>query len=116
MTRFVIDESGIINGVFDNGILRTLGQVALARFSNPQGLIESGDTNYQEGVASGPPFLLAPGSFGVGTLRSGSIELSNTDIGRSLVELIVASTNYRGNARVIDSIQQLTDELLVLGR
>lgn len=116
LTRFVIDESGIINGVFDNGILRTLGQVALARFSNPQGLIESGDTNYQEGVASGPPFLLAPGSFGVGTLRSGSIELSNTDIGRSLVELIVASTNYRGNARVIDSIQQLTDELLVLGR
>ena len=51
-----------------------------------------------------------------GTIRSGAIELSNTDIGRNLVELIIASTNYRGNARVISSVQQLIDELLVLGR
>ena len=116
LTNFVIDEAGIINGVFDNGIIRTLGQVTLARFSNPQGLLEAGGTNFSEGVSSGPPFLTTPGSFGAGTLRAGAIELSNTDIGRNLVDLIVASTNYRGNARVISSVQQLVDELLVLGR
>ena len=116
LMSFVIDESGIINGVFDNGIIRTLGQVVLARFSNTQGLIESGQAAYQEGVSSGPAQIVTPGSSGAGTIRSGAIELSNTDIGRNLVNLIVASTNYRGNARVISSIQQLVDELLVLGR
>ncbi|WP_459555199.1 flagellar hook protein FlgE [Lacunimicrobium album] len=116
LTTYVIDEGGMINGIFDNGIIRTLGQVVLARFSNSQGLLESGDTNFVEGIASGPPFITTPGNFGSGTVRSGSIELSNTDIGKSLVDLIVASTNYRGNARVIDSVQQLVDELLVLGR
>jgi len=116
LSRFVIDESGVINGIFDNGIIRTLGQVVLARFSNPQGLLEAGGTNYQEGVSSGTPFLVTPGNFGAGTIRAGAIELSNTDIGRNLVDLIVASTNYRGNARVIDSVQQLVDELLLLGR
>lgn len=116
LVNFVIDETGIINGVFDNGIIRTLGQMTLARFSNPQGLIESGGGTFNEGVSSGPPFLTTPGNFGAGSIRSGAIELSNTDIGRSLVDLIVASTNYRGNARVISSVQQLVDELLVLGR
>lgn len=116
LTSFVIDETGIINGVFDNGIIHTLGQITLARFSNPQGLVEAGSGTFRQGVSSGPPFLATPGNFGAGTVRAGSIELSNTDIGRNLVDLIVSSTNYRGNARVISSVQELVDELLVLGR
>ena len=116
LTSFVIDETGTINGVFDNGIVRTLGQITLSRFSNPQGLLEAGSGTFREGVSSGPPFVATPGNFGAGTIRAGAVELSNTDVGRNLVDLIVASTNYRGNARVISSVQQLVDELLVLGR
>jgi flagellar hook protein FlgE len=116
LVNFVIDEAGIINGVYDNGIIRTLGQIALGRFPNPQGLLESGGGTYREGVSSGTANVVAAGTEGAGTIRAGAIELSNTDIGRNLVDLIVASTNYRGNARVISSVQQLVDELLVLGR
>jgi len=116
LTSFAIDQNGVVNGAFDNGIIRQLGQIILARFSNPQGLVESGDSTFREGVNSGPPLQGRPGTFGIGTVRSGAIELSNTDIGQNLVDLIVTSTNYRGNARVISSVQQLFDELLVLGR
>lgn len=116
LTSYVIDERGIINGAFDNGIIRTLGQVVLARFPNPGGLIQSGSDNWKQGIASGLPQLETPGTFGAGTLRAGALEQSNTDIGKNLVDLIVASTNYRGNARVISSVDQLTNELLVLGR
>jgi flagellar hook protein FlgE len=116
LQSFVIDESGVINGVFDSGIIRNLGQVTLSRFANPNGLIEDGSTTFKEGVSSGAPILVQPGTFGVGTIRAGAIELSNTDIGKNLVDLIVSSTNYRGNARVIGSVQQLVDELLLLGR
>lgn len=116
LTTFVIDEEGQVNGVFDNGVIGILGQIVLARFSNPQGLIQVGSDAYRVGVSSGLPSENAPGSFGNGTIRSGAIELSNTDIGRNLVDLIVASTQYRGNAKVISSVQQLTDELLLLNR
>ena len=44
------------------------------------------------------------------------MELSNTDIGQNLIELILASTQYRGGARVITAVQQLLDELLALRR
>lgn len=116
LVNFVTDETGVITGIFDNGVTRSLGQLVLARFPNNHGLIENGGTTFREGSSSGPPTLSTPGDFGVGTIRSGAIELSNTDVGRNLVDLILASTNYRGNARVISSVQQLVDELLLLGR
>ena len=50
LTSFVIDESGVINGVFDNGLIRTLGQVVLARFSNSLGLVETGQIGSEIGV------------------------------------------------------------------
>ncbi len=116
LVSFGIDEKGVINGAFNNGENRPLGQIVLARFPNPQGLLENGEDTYVEGVSSGKAELGTPGSFGFGTILGGSIELSNADIGRSLVDLIVAATNYRGNARIISAIQQLIDELLLLGR
>jgi len=116
LTSYIIDEKGVINGAFDNGIVRTLGQIVLARFPNPEGLLQVGDNNFSEGIASGLPQLSTPGTFGSGTLRAGALEQSNTDIGKNLVNLIVASTNYQGNARVISSVDQLVNVLLTLGR
>lgn len=116
LTSYVIDEKGVINGAFDNGITRKLGEVVLARFPNPQGLVQVGNNNFSQGIASGLPQVTAPGAFGAGTLRAGALEQSNTDIGQNLVNLIVASTNYQGNARVISSIDQLVNVLLTLGR
>lgn len=116
LSSFNINDSGVINGVFDNGIIRPLGQILLAQFSNELGLVEAGNGTFREGISSGVGRHLEPGDQGTGSIRAGAVELSNTDVGRNLVDLIVASTNYRGNARVISSTQQLVDELLVLGR
>ena len=116
LTSFNINDSGVVSGVFTNGVIRPLGQIVLARFANPLGLVDNGGGTLFEGVSSGPAQITIPGQTGTGSIRSGAIELSNTDVGRSLVDLIVSSTNYRGNARVISSVQQLVDELLVLGR
>ncbi len=116
LTSFVIDQNGIINGVFDNGATRTLGQIMLARFANDEGLVQAGNGTYSGGVSAGPAVLAKPNSFGAGSLRSGAIELSNTDIGSSLVDLITASTNYQGNTRVIAVVDQLVNDLLQLGR
>lgn len=116
LVTYAIDDGGVITGILDNSEVITLGQLALARFRNQDGLIEVGGSRFSAGAASGEPVIVTPGSFGAGTILAGSIENSNTDIGKSLVDLIVASTNYRGNARVINSVQELVDELLVLGR
>ena len=116
LVDFVVDQGGVVSGIFDNGIIRTMGQVVLATFANPHGLLENGLGTFIQGVNSGEPAVSAPGASGSGKIQPGALELSNADIGRSLVDLISLSTNYRGNARVISSVQELVNELLSLGR
>jgi flagellar hook protein FlgE len=102
--------------VFSNGVTRDLGQVRMSRFSNPVGLVQRGDNNFAQGVNSGLPIEGSPGEAGMGSIVSGAVELSNTDIGKNLIDLVLATTQYRGNARVITAVQQLLDELLNLSR
>jgi flagellar hook protein FlgE len=116
LSSFSITESGLIKGVYSNGVTRDLGQLLMARFNNPGGLQQVGDNLFAAGVNSGEPLRALPGASGIGALTAGAVELSNTDIGQNLIDLILASTQYRGGTRVITSAQQLLDELLNLRR
>lgn len=116
LTSYVIGEDGTVRGVFSNGISRDLGQIRLARFTNPEGLEQRGQNLYAQGVNTGLPIQGSPGENGIGSVVSGALELSNTDIGQDLVTLVLASTQYRSNSRVITATQQLFDELLNLRR
>lgn len=116
LTSYIIGEDGIIRGVFSSGATRDLGQLQLARFANPAGLEQVGDTMFREGINSGKPIVDAPNANGIGKVVAGAKELSNTDIGRSMIDLVLASTQYRANSRVISTAQQLLDELLNLRR
>jgi flagellar hook protein FlgE len=116
LNSFIIGEDGTIRGVFSNGVTRDLGQIRLARFANPAGLEQKGENLFAAGVNSGLPIEGDPGQQGIGGIVAGAVELSNTDIGANLIDLILASTQYRGNTRVITAAQQLLDELLNLRR
>lgn len=113
LTSYIIGENGLISGVFNNGTVKDLGQIRMAKFANPQGLEQKGQNMFSAGVNSGISFA-NPGQDGAGKLLAGSLELSNTNIGRNLISLTLASTLYRGNSRVINTSTQLLDELLNL--
>ena len=116
LTDFIITDDGLVQGQFSNGTQRTVGQIVMARFANNSGLQQVGDSLFNIGVNSGEPIFATPGNEGVGALTAGAVELSNTDIGQNLIELILASTQYRGGSRVITTAQELLDELLALRR
>ncbi len=116
LSSFVVAENGLISGLFSNGVSRNLGQIRLARFANNDGLEQRGQNMFASGVNSGVPIEANPGDQGLGTLIAGAVEQSNTDVGQNLIQLITASTQYRGGARVITTVQQLLDELMNLRR
>ncbi len=116
LTSFIVGEDGRIRGVFSNGVTRDLGQIRLVRFANPNGLEQRGQNMFAAGVNSGLPVEGNPGEQGIGEIIAGAVELSNTDIGSNLIDLILASTMYRSNTRVITTAQQMLDELLALRR
>jgi flagellar hook protein FlgE len=116
LSSYIIGEDGLIRGVFGNGVTRDLGQIRLVRFANNAGLEQRGENMFSAGVNSGLPIEGNPGEQGIGTIVAGATELSNTDIGQNLIDLITASTQYRGGTRVITAVQQLLDELMNLRR
>lgn len=116
LTDFLITESGTIQGQFSNGTQRDLGQLVMARFSNNQGLAQVGNSLFARSVNSGEAIQGNPGEDGLGSITAGAVELSNTDIGQDLVEMILAQTQYQAGSRVISAAQELLDELLALSR
>lgn len=109
-----IDENGIVFARYTNGQARTLGQIALSSFANPNGLQPLGDTSWGETFASGAPALNAPGAAGLGVLQSGALENSNVDITQQLVSMIVAQRNFQANAQVIQTEDTITQTVINL--
>ncbi len=116
LTNFSVGNDGRITGGFDNGLTRTIGQVALANFSNAEGLVDVGNNLFFTGPNSGTPIITTPTLLGTGRLVGGALELSNVDLAAEFINLIQASTGYSANSRVITTTDQLIQQLLALGR
>jgi flagellar hook protein FlgE len=116
LTDFTVGEDGVITGAFSNGALRTLGQVAVATFSNPQGLIDQGGNLFIEGPGSGSAVITTPTALGAGKLVAGALELSNVDLSEEFINMIIASTGFTAASRVISTSDQLITELLNTSR
>jgi|TARA_R100000501_G_scaffold13151_3_gene23974 flagellar hook protein FlgE len=107
-----IDESGLITAGFSNGQSRNVGRVAIANFSNPQELLQSGQSTYQATGGSGDPQFLEAGQDGAGNILSGSIERANVDLTEELVQLITAQRNFQANAKTIETDNSMTQSIL----
>lgn len=93
-----------------------LGQLNIARFLNPEGLLHVGDTLYQITDASGQPQLGTPGTLGLGTLRQSFLEASNTEPVRELVDLIKTQRNVEFNSQIVQASDQLLQMVANLRR
>lgn len=111
-----IDKSGITYGRYSNGQSQAMGQVALANFSNTEGLRPIGDTAWAESYASGAPAIGAPGSASLGFVQSSALESSNVDITEELVDMIGAQRSFQANAQIISVTDEMTQTVINMTR
>lgn len=116
LSSFSVGEDGIITGGFTNGLARTIGQLALAKFTNPGGLVDAGNNLFAVGPNSGTALITEPQNFGSGRIIGGALELSNVDLSQEFINMILTSTGYSASSRVITTTDQLIQQLLLLGR
>jgi flagellar hook protein FlgE len=112
LTGVDIDDTGVVFARFSNGGSKPLGQVAIVRFQNPQGLAKLGDTNWGESANSGAPISGVAGTSSFGVIKAGAIEASNVDLAQQLVNLIIAQQAYQANAQTISTENTVTQTLL----
>jgi flagellar hook protein FlgE len=116
LQTFSIDGSGKITGVFSDGKSYTLGQLAVAKFENSEGLEKVGSSNYRASNNSGAPDEQVANTKGFGIIRQGVLEMSNVDLANEFTELIVTSRSYQANSRTITTSDEMLQELINLKR
>ncbi|HSE10495.1 MAG TPA: flagellar hook-basal body complex protein [Nocardioidaceae bacterium] len=116
LVTYSIGGDGLITGVFDDGSRRSLAQLALADFVNPEGLERAGDTAFRASTNSGAAQVGAAGSGRLGTITGGALEMSNVDLAQEFTNLIVAQRGFQANSRVITTSDEVLQELVNLKR
>ncbi|MEM7101082.1 MAG: flagellar hook-basal body complex protein [Pseudomonadota bacterium] len=112
LSGLAIDDEGVVVARFTNGQNSTLGQIAVADFTNTQGLSSVGDSSWIETNRSGPPVVAAPGSGSLGSITSGALEDSNVELSEQLVQLIIAQRNFQANSRTISTADEITQTII----
>ena len=109
---FTVDPSGIIQAQFSNGNTRTIGQIAVATVANEQGLLATGQNNFQTTVASGQAVAGIAGTGGRGTVDDGALEQSNVNIATEFSNLIVAQRAFEADAKTMTTFDTITHDVL----
>ncbi|WP_068672685.1 flagellar basal body rod protein FlgG [Oceanobacillus sp. Castelsardo] len=117
---FSIGDDGSINVVGSND--NTVLNIGISSFSNPSGLEKVGGNLYLDtqnaghNVAGGNVSFFTPGSAGIGSLVSGTLEMSNVDLAEEFTEMITAQRAFQANTRIITTSDEILQELVNLKR
>ncbi len=113
LSNIDVSSEGVVQAKYSNGQTTSLGQLAMAKFSNDQGLRQLDNTNWAASFDSGTPVMGSAGSGTFGGVQAGALEASNTaDLTAQLVNMIKAQRNYQANAQVISTDNQLTQTII----
>lgn len=126
-STFSIGADGKITGVLSDGstdttVAHTL-QLALAKFSNPDGLLRAEYGLFRSGPNSGTPLYGPPnnvdpasGATGVGMLMAGALENSNVDLAEQFSRMIMAERGFQANSRIISASDEMLMDLVNMKR
>lgn len=116
LENFKIDQSGIITGVYSNGISQDIGQLAMAGFSNQGGLEKAGENTYIQSNNSGIANVTVSGVMGKGKLIAGTLEMSNVDLTEQFTDMIITQRGFQAGAKTIQTSDTMLDTVLNLKR
>jgi len=115
LEAFSIGTDGVLTATY-GGEIKALARIEVAVFDNPEGLLEAGNTDFQESAASGAPGIRKPGDPGTGTTESGKLEMSNVNLAQEFSDMIITQRGFQANSRIITTSDTMLEELVNLKR
>ncbi|GAB3215313.1 flagellar hook protein FlgE [Pseudaeromonas pectinilytica] len=112
LTGVDVGSDGLVKATYSNGTSQPLARVAMARFSNEQGLRQSGNTSWKESQDSGVALAGEANTGTFGAIKSAALEQSNVNLTAELVDLITAQRNFQANSRALEVNNTLQQSIL----
>ena len=116
LENFKIDQSGVITGVYSNGVSNEIGQLAMAGFANQGGLEKAGENTYIQSNNSGIANITTSGVMGKGKLIAGTLEMSNVDLTDQFTDMIITQRGFQAGAKTIQTSDTMLETVLNLKR
>ncbi|KIL39241.1 flagellar basal body rod protein FlgG [Gordoniibacillus kamchatkensis] len=120
-TAYSIGQDGIISQTIA-GAVQPGQQIAVAKVTNPEGLVKLGGNLYRETANSTAtpedPAAALPNDAnrGTGAIISGQLEMSNVDLTSEFTEMIVAQRAFQANSKIITTSDDILQEVVNLKR
>ena len=106
-----LSDDGRINANYSNGRTIPISSVALANFSASNSLAKTNGGAFRETASSGAPAFST-----IGSIVSGALEASNTDIADEFSKLIITQQAYAANTRIVSTGDEMMQETLNMVR
>lgn len=115
-TKITVGKDGTVTAIVNNNSAAPvqLGNIQLATFINPPGLLSVGSNLMLETSASGAPTVGQPGTNGLGAINQGYVETSNVNVTEELINMIQAQRAYEINSRAIRTSDEMLQKLAAL--
>jgi flagellar hook protein FlgE len=113
---FAVDPTGVVTATFTNGNPMVVGQLAVASVTNQEGLVITGNNDYQTTASSGVASIGVAGSGGRGTIEDDTLEASNVDIAAEFSNLIVAQRSFEANSKTVTTFDTITQDAISMIR
>lgn len=107
-----VNDEGVLQCEYSNGRLINVAKLAMADFTNVQGLTKVGDTQWKESLFSGEAIAKEANTGSAGKIIGSNLEMSNVDLTSELVELITAQRNYQANSQALQTQNTVMDSIL----
>lgn len=123
MVSFAFNPNGDLNVRFTNGDEFVAGRVLLMDFRDPTALVREGANLFSgfeaAGIIGSANMTVAdntPGSYGLGEIRGGTLELSNVDLTEEFANMITTQRSFQAGSRIITVSDDVLQEVVNLKR
>lgn len=116
LSNYTVDSSGVLYGIYSNGVNLPLYQLTLYDFTCKQGLRREGNNLFSQTRDSGDPSSGAAGTGLFGTVNANTLEGSNVDLSTEFVRMITTQRGFQSNSKVVTTTDTMLETVINMKR
>lgn len=123
LKSFAIDKLGNVTEFYSDGTSAITNRILLQNFNDPSALQKEGDNMFSgfaaAGIVGNDPMDGAgngPGQGSLGSIQSGTLELSNVDLTEEFANMITAQRSFQASSRLVTVSDSVLEDIVNLKR
>lgn len=110
LSKVSFDTAGILTLAYSNGQTVKGAKLALASFDSPEAVESDGNNSFV--AKDGQAWTTGHAGAGAfGTIRSGTIEISNVDLSQEFSDLVIMQRGYQASSQIVSTANDMIQEL-----